>query len=293
MPANKTGNDPGKLGARPGQCLCVEERGEASEAEEALGIQKQMLELTVSDAPLQLTLDGLSQMVECQSPGIQVAILLLDADGRHLRRATAPSLSAAYPCGKGLAVAEGACSCGSAAFRREAAIAEDIATDPAWADCRHLALADGLRVCRAYPILDATGDVLGTFAIHYPLTARPTPFHRSLVNLATHLAAIAIARQREENALGHPPESAQAVLVPSVAKQALETSDCALRERFAALTGREREVLALALAGHANKEIGKRLGISVRTVEHHRTHILLKTGTENLLRLVCLLNIGQ
>jgi FixJ family two-component response regulator len=54
---------------------------------------------------------------------------------------------------------------------------------------------------------------------------------------------------------------------------------------LATLTGREREVLMLAIAGHANKEIALRLGISFRTVEIHRAHILKKTGASNLLEL--------
>ena len=46
-----------------------------------------------------------------------------------------------------------------------------------------------------------------------------------------------------------------------------------LQEKMATLTEREQEVLALALAGYSNKEIATRLGISFRTVEHHRSHI--------------------
>lgn len=55
--------------------------------------------------------------------------------------------------------------------------------------------------------------------------------------------------------------------------------------RLATLTTREREVLKLAIAGHASKEIGSRLGISHRTVDIHRAHILQKTGASNLLEL--------
>lgn len=62
------------------------------------------------------------------------------------------------------------------------------------------------------------------------------------------------------------------------------------RARLSALTEREREVLTLAVAGCSNKEIGARLGISHRTVEIHRSHILLKTGAGNLLELVRLVD---
>jgi FixJ family two-component response regulator len=51
------------------------------------------------------------------------------------------------------------------------------------------------------------------------------------------------------------------------------------------LTQREREVMELALDGQVSKEIGRHLGISFRTVDVHRAHILQKTGTANLLEL--------
>jgi RNA polymerase sigma factor (sigma-70 family) len=64
-----------------------------------------------------------------------------------------------------------------------------------------------------------------------------------------------------------------------------EAENKILQEKMATLTEREQEVLALALAGYSNKEIATRLGISFRTVEHHRSHILLRTGTDNLFKL--------
>jgi DNA-binding NarL/FixJ family response regulator len=42
------------------------------------------------------------------------------------------------------------------------------------------------------------------------------------------------------------------------------------------LSARERDVLQLLALGYTNQEIGKRLFISVRTVDSHRAHIMLK-----------------
>lgn len=56
-------------------------------------------------------------------------------------------------------------------------------------------------------------------------------------------------------------------------------------DRINALTEREKEILPLALAGIANKDIAQRLGISHRTVEIHRIRILKKTNSQNFLEL--------
>ena len=53
-----------------------------------------------------------------------------------------------------------------------------------------------------------------------------------------------------------------------------------LQARAALLTEREREVLDLVAAGEPNKIIARHLGISFRTVELHRAHII-ETGTES------------
>ncbi|HKB59111.1 MAG TPA: response regulator [Gallionellaceae bacterium] len=59
----------------------------------------------------------------------------------------------------------------------------------------------------------------------------------------------------------------------------------ALRTRLRTLTEREHDILSLALSGKSNKEISQVLGISHRTVETHRSHILVKIGVNNLLEL--------
>ena len=52
------------------------------------------------------------------------------------------------------------------------------------------------------------------------------------------------------------------------------------------LTPRERDVLAQVIAGASNKEAGRRLGISPRTIEVHRARIMDKLGAKNAADLV-------
>lgn len=59
-----------------------------------------------------------------------------------------------------------------------------------------------------------------------------------------------------------------------------------LRERFAQLSERERQVLELILDGLPNKLIAREIGLSTRTVESHRSRIYLKLRANSLAQLV-------
>ena len=52
------------------------------------------------------------------------------------------------------------------------------------------------------------------------------------------------------------------------------------------LTPREREVLTQVIEGASNKEAGRHLGISPRTIEVHRARIMDKLGAKNAADLV-------
>lgn len=62
--------------------------------------------------------------------------------------------------------------------------------------------------------------------------------------------------------------------------------DRAARERFAQLSEREREVLGLIVEGLTNKEIGRALGLSPRTVETHRANLFAKLQAPSLAQLI-------
>ena len=56
--------------------------------------------------------------------------------------------------------------------------------------------------------------------------------------------------------------------------------------RWEELTPREREVMEHVVAGLANKQIAAKLGISMKTVEVHRAHLMRKMGAGSLVDLV-------
>ena len=77
-------------------------------------------------------------------------------------------------------------------------------------------------------------------------------------------------------------------------QQALAASRAAgaaaeVQARLASLSAREREVLELILAGKMNKVVADKLGISMRTVEVHRAHILDKMQVKTAVELAGLL----
>ena len=63
-------------------------------------------------------------------------------------------------------------------------------------------------------------------------------------------------------------------------------ADRAARERHAQLSEREREVLGLIVEGLTNKEIGRALGLSPRTVETHRANLFGKLQAPSLAQLI-------
>jgi len=68
----------------------------------------------------------------------------------------------------------------------------------------------------------------------------------------------------------------------------------AQRERISArlqsLTPREREVLDLLVRGNANKAMAGELGLSQRTIEIHRAHVMEKMGVRSVAQLVGLVH---
>jgi len=82
------------------------------------------------------------------------------------------------------------------------------------------------------------------------------------------LSAIRQAVERSQTTLGHAAEVRM------------------LRDRYASLSGREREVMALVVAGLMNKQVGGDLGISEITVKAHRGRMMHKMKADSLAELV-------
>src|SRR5262249_4884199 len=130
------------------------------------------------------------------------SVLLLDADGVHLRHGAAPSLPESYNRAiDGLAIGPSVGSCGTAAYRREPVCVSDIAGDPLWAPSAELGLSHGPPACWSSPVLSCPAEVLGTFAMYYRQPRHPAPRDLRAVDIVTRTVAIAIEQSRAEQVL--------------------------------------------------------------------------------------------
>ena len=69
-------------------------------------------------------------------------------------------------------------------------------------------------------------------------------------------------------------------------KKDRDLSATEMQVRWGRLTSREQQVMQLVVAGRTSKEMAEHLGISDRTVEVHRAHVMLKMGTKRVAELV-------
>ena len=199
--ANNLLDDPA-VGGVVFNCRDVTER---TRAEGQLAGQAQVLDLIARDAPLMETLDALAKVIEAEASGARCAILMLDDVAETLTVAAAPSLiDVGLHEADGLVLGPEAGASGTAAFRREPVISADVARDPLWRESRQVALARGIRAAWSTPIIAADGGpVLGVLTVYFDEPRRPGPAEEGLLELAAHLADIAIERSHAQAQLAH------------------------------------------------------------------------------------------
>ena len=199
--ANNLLDDPA-VGGVVFNCRDVTER---KRAEGLLADQAYVLDLIARDAPLMEILHVLAKVIESEASGARCAVLLLDEGAETLTVAAAPSLvDVGLHEADSLVVGPQAGVSGTAAFRREPVVTADVARDPLWRDSRPMALARGIRAAWSTPIIAADGDrVLGVLTVYFDEPRRPGPAESGLLELAAHLADIAIERTHAQAQLAH------------------------------------------------------------------------------------------
>lgn len=163
---------------------------------EELALRNHILHQINQGIALPELLDELVRQVEMIHPKMLCSILLLD-NNNQLRHSAASSLPDFYTQAiDGLAIGEGVGSCGTAAYRGERIIIEDIQQHPFWMGYRELAQQARVQSCWSEPIKDSHGNVLGTFAIYHTQPTKPSATEIELIESYANLAQLSIEQSR-------------------------------------------------------------------------------------------------
>ncbi len=164
--------------------------------------RNRVLEMLVAGVPLGDILDTLVRGLELQRPGALCSLMLLDSARQHFTQVISHSLPDYYrEALLGLAIGPSQGCCGTAAYRGERVVVQDIASDAQWVDFAALAARAGLVACWSQPVQSVNGQVLGTFAIYYREQRAPDAADLQLIQQCAALACIAIERDGEARKL--------------------------------------------------------------------------------------------
>lgn len=159
--------------------------------------QARVLQSIARGAPLRATLDLLTTTIEGLTEGMRASVLR-EEEGR-LWHGSAPNLPAEYSAAiDGIAIGPVAGSCGTAAYRNQLVVVEDVLVDPLWEPFRDLARTHGFRACWSAPIHASDGAIMGTFALYYDQPRAPQDDDLDLIEAAASLASIALERNRNQ-----------------------------------------------------------------------------------------------
>src|SRR2546430_757350 len=194
-------NESGHVDRYTGTTVDISER---KRGQALLAGEKRLLEMMATGVALEEILNSLCGIIEDYRSGTLASVLLLRPDGIHLNSVAGPSLPKGWRQEmEKLPIGPCAGSCGTAAYRGLPVIVSDIANDPLWEVPEHraAALSHGLRASWSNPILSSEGKVLGTFCIYGREPQSPSPHDLGVMEKATHLARVAIERDRAEAAV--------------------------------------------------------------------------------------------
>jgi len=170
-------------------------------ADEALRDQRKILARIARGEEVHSVLREIALFAERRAPGgTSVNLMMYDESSDELLSTGGqPSLPDAFLAAlQGLRPGPAVGSCGTAAYRREQVITEDVVGDELWIGLDQLMVDNGFRASWSTPILDAHGDLLGTFGMYFPDVRSPTSDEYELMDLFVYLGALALERARSD-----------------------------------------------------------------------------------------------
>lgn len=173
----------------------IEDITELKQSEIIYKDNKELLEYIAIENDLQKTLDKITSLFEKRNVNAQCSILLLNESKTRLLSGSAPSLPKYYTDAiNGIAIGEKVGSCGSAAFKKERVIVENIDTHENWQGFLELTNRANLHSCWSEPFISSNNEVLGTFAIYSSEHKKPTTFELKQIENYGNLASKAIEK---------------------------------------------------------------------------------------------------
>ncbi len=160
-------------------------------------------------------------------PHTRACILLADAERRLFPWAYAADIPASFELGvKDAAINDLAIgTCGDAVFRGKPVTCADIAGDARWSKpWRDLCVRHGILACHSEPVMGADGRAIASLMLCFDQPREPTVWERALTEFGTHIASIAIERDRAIQAVRDSEERLR-LMVESVTDYAIFTID--------------------------------------------------------------------
>lgn len=175
---------------------------ERIQAEALLRTQNEALGNLAKGHSLKEVLDVLTKGFEGMFIGARCSVLMLDEEKKRLHSYSSPSLPRKYlDFIDGTKVGPSVGSCGTAVYRGEIVVVEDIATDPLWVAAKDVALSYGLLSCWSCPIWGSRDKILGTFAVYYGSPKKPKQEELNIISSMAYLAGVAMENVENETRL--------------------------------------------------------------------------------------------
>ncbi|MCU1486443.1 MAG: Diguanylate cyclase protein [Actinomycetia bacterium] len=170
-------------------------------AGELLAVENKILQQIAAVAPLQGILDTLCLLVESRIRGSIASVWVLEGPDRLVKRAS-PSIDVgSMTGGEDLVLDPG--HIGLLGAEHPPVLVTDVETSPEWAGFQDLAHTFGITGSWSRAICEPTGPALGSIVAFFAEMSEPTAEQVQVLELATHLAGLALTRDRSSRELAH------------------------------------------------------------------------------------------
>ncbi|HUR94649.1 MAG TPA: PAS domain S-box protein [Gemmatimonadales bacterium] len=175
--------------------------------------QSRLLEQIAAGLALDAVLERVVRFTESHGGDLTAAVMLLDPAERVLRLANGPSLPAELRAALDeVAIEPGAGLSATVALRREQVLVADLATDEVADRWRDGLVAHGIKAAWGMPLFASDGMLLGVLEVHAREARPPGADDLQLMEVAGHLAEIAIERDRNQQAVARGTRLLEQVL---------------------------------------------------------------------------------